>query len=208
MSALSLRQQEIIDTALDIISEKGLENFTIKNLAKARGVSEPALYRHFDSKENILVLILSRYRNGIFDLLEIISEKDVLPYEKIEFFYLEILRRFSDSPALSSIIFSDELFMRNNRLSREASSIMMMMHDGIERILKAAKSAGVLTSGTPCGELSWIIMGAIHMTVARWRLSGYSYDPVPEGKKMLRVLKKLIFIQDHFPTRKVFIESQ
>ena len=67
MNRLSLRQQEIIDSALEIIAEKGIENFTIKNLARARGVSEPSLYRHFESKENILILIIitvqkQRYR--------------------------------------------------------------------------------------------------------------------------------------------------
>ncbi|MCB0409114.1 MAG: helix-turn-helix transcriptional regulator, partial [Flavobacteriales bacterium] len=41
------RQIEIIVAATKLISEKGIQNLTTKNLAAEMSFSEPALYRHF-----------------------------------------------------------------------------------------------------------------------------------------------------------------
>lgn len=193
MNQLSLRQQEIIDTALEIIAENGIENFTIKNLAKARGVSEPALYRHFESKQNILILIISQYRNSTFDLFDQFIESDMLSYKKIESFYIEIIRRFSDKPSLSGILFSDELFRHNKTLTGEINVIIEMMHARIENILKKAKLKKELKAEIPCGDIAWIIMGTMRMAITRWRLSGYTYDPVKEVKIILKSLRKMIY---------------
>lgn len=48
----------ILDTALDIASELGLEGVTIGILAKATKMSKSGLFAHFQSKENLQVAIL------------------------------------------------------------------------------------------------------------------------------------------------------
>jgi hypothetical protein len=44
------RQQEIVDHAIELIAEGGVQYLTIKRLASRLRVSEPALYRHFAGK--------------------------------------------------------------------------------------------------------------------------------------------------------------
>jgi len=51
---LTDRQIEIINKSIDIIATKGIQGLTIKNLSKEIGISEPAIYRHFESKTDIL----------------------------------------------------------------------------------------------------------------------------------------------------------
>ena len=59
------RQIEIIDASKDLIGEKGVQNLTIKNLAKKMSFSEPALYRHFKDKTQILKGLLLFHREAI-----------------------------------------------------------------------------------------------------------------------------------------------
>ena len=54
----SKRQQEIIESAGKLLIEKGIKGLTTKNLAQEMGFSESALYRHFNNKEDIIVLLL------------------------------------------------------------------------------------------------------------------------------------------------------
>ena len=66
---LSERQEQIIKASIDLIDNNGIQGFTIKNLSKAIGISEPAIYRHFESKFEILATILEifkRQENKIF----------------------------------------------------------------------------------------------------------------------------------------------
>ncbi|MBT3303065.1 MAG: TetR/AcrR family transcriptional regulator, partial [Bacteroidetes bacterium] len=58
------RQKEIVEVALELITEKGIQGLTIKNLSKKIGISEPAIYRHFDNKIQILISILEFFKDN------------------------------------------------------------------------------------------------------------------------------------------------
>src|ERR1051326_1470188 len=51
------RKEAIVLAALPLFAEKGFAETTTKDLAKAAGVSEPLLYRHFPSKEALYLEI-------------------------------------------------------------------------------------------------------------------------------------------------------
>lgn len=48
------RRGEILDAALFVFGEKGYEAGTMREIARRVGVTEPAIYRHYESKEAIL----------------------------------------------------------------------------------------------------------------------------------------------------------
>ena len=74
------RKVQIVDEASSLISSEGYDGMTMKQLAAACGISEPALYRYFNSKEKIYEAVLesiaTRLDNKrLFKKLE--SEEDV-----------------------------------------------------------------------------------------------------------------------------------
>ncbi len=55
-----IRQNEILDAALAIIDEQGLEGLTVKAISQRLGQVPSALYRHFPGKEAVLEALLDR----------------------------------------------------------------------------------------------------------------------------------------------------
>ncbi|MBL6964026.1 MAG: helix-turn-helix transcriptional regulator, partial [Candidatus Marinimicrobia bacterium] len=55
MNEYTERQDQIIQESIQLIAEKGIQGLTIKNISKAIGITEPAIYRHFDSKNDIIL---------------------------------------------------------------------------------------------------------------------------------------------------------
>ena len=53
------RRGEILDAALAVFGDKGYESGTMREIAAQVGVSEPAIYRHYESKEAILTDIVA-----------------------------------------------------------------------------------------------------------------------------------------------------
>lgn len=53
------RRGEILDAALAVFGDKGYEGGTMREIAAQVGVSEPAIYRHYESKEAILADIVA-----------------------------------------------------------------------------------------------------------------------------------------------------
>lgn len=54
----SVRRLEIIEAARILITERGIQSLTIGNLARAVGVSEGAIYRHFSGKKRIIAGVI------------------------------------------------------------------------------------------------------------------------------------------------------
>jgi AcrR family transcriptional regulator len=59
------RRDELLSVAADLFAERGFAKVTVDEIGNAVGVSGPALYHHFDSKESLLGEMLVR----ISDLL-------------------------------------------------------------------------------------------------------------------------------------------
>jgi AcrR family transcriptional regulator len=53
------RREELLDAAAHIIAERGFHAMTLEGLGEAVGISGPAVYRHFSSKQAILVELLT-----------------------------------------------------------------------------------------------------------------------------------------------------
>src|SRR2546423_8954964 len=54
-----LRREQILRTAVDLFSRKGFAGTTTKEIARAAGVSEAMVFRHFSKKTDIYDAILS-----------------------------------------------------------------------------------------------------------------------------------------------------
>jgi TetR/AcrR family tetracycline transcriptional repressor len=52
--APKLDTRQVIDTALRLLNDVGLDGLTLRTIAKALGVQAPALYWHFDNKQALL----------------------------------------------------------------------------------------------------------------------------------------------------------
>ena len=55
------RRAQLIDTAMNVFAEKGVEAATVKDLSEAAGVAPGLLYHYFRSKDDLLRAVLERH---------------------------------------------------------------------------------------------------------------------------------------------------
>lgn len=58
LAEVNPRRQQILDTAAELFAERGYHGVSVADLGAACGVSGPALYKHFSSKEAMLAEML------------------------------------------------------------------------------------------------------------------------------------------------------
>ncbi len=58
-------RERILDAAAEILRERGVVRATTKEIAKAAGLSEAALYKHFGDKEELLLHVLKERLPGV-----------------------------------------------------------------------------------------------------------------------------------------------
>ena len=65
------KQQKIVETAIKMFAEKGYANTSTNEIAKAAGVAEGTIFRHYGTKDNLLLsVILPFLKDSIPDLAE------------------------------------------------------------------------------------------------------------------------------------------
>jgi AcrR family transcriptional regulator len=191
--ALSKKQQTIIEDAIEIIADLGIQGFTIKNLSQKLGVTEGAIYRHFKSKLEILHTILAVFQDECRNVLENVCLEEKSAFENIAAIFNHHFEYFAKKPAVAAVIFSESIFQNDNLLSREVYELLRMHEIGLMKIIESGQRKGELVNGSIKKEqIVRMIIGSIRYTVTQWRLDGYSFDIRKEGNKLLNNIRELI----------------
>lgn len=187
------RQIEIMEAATLRIDKFGIQELTIKNLASDLNLSEAALYRHFRSKNEILLGLLTYFILEMNQRLAVIIEdKEKQPSELLKKVFVSQLNTFVQKPAIVSVIFSEGIFQFNKELSDKVSTMMALMQNNINALIVRGQNEGVYGKLLGADTITTIIMGSMRMVVLKWKLSGNKSNLVNDGKNVLNGLLKML----------------
>jgi TetR/AcrR family transcriptional regulator, fatty acid metabolism regulator protein len=187
------RQIEIMEAATKRIDEHGIQDLTIKTLAADLKLSEAALYRHFKSKNDILLGLLTYFIDEMKERLDVIlAKKDRSASELLKDLFDSQLKTFVQKPSVVSVIFSESIFQFNKELSSTVSSMMELMQNHIETIVKKGMASGSFSKIVGVSTTTTIIMGGMRITVLKWKLSGHKSDLIKDGNKVLSGILKML----------------
>lgn len=183
------RQKEIIESALELINEMGIQGLTIKNLSKKIGITEPAIYRHFENKIQILISMLDMLQKNSREIFksEIDSEEET--FKKIEKLFSKHFQMFVQKPAMASIVFSEEIFRNEPLLEKKTSEVIEQNNQVLTDILKNGQKKGEIRTDADASHLALFLLGTLRLFVKRWQLSGYAFNLEQEGNRLLKTLE-------------------
>ena len=139
---LSSRQSEIINTAIKLIGEGGIQALTIKNISSEIGIAESALYRHFKSKTEVLSTLLDFLGVIIISHYENVNKLEISPIGKIEKMISGQLKIFAENPPYAIVILSDGLYKNEKLLYAKIFKIMESAKSTFINIIEEGKEAG------------------------------------------------------------------
>jgi AcrR family transcriptional regulator len=99
----------ILDAALRLFAEKGYERTTIPDIQTAVGLSprSGALYKHFPSKESLLIAIVDRYINAAKSTQSALAALDLPPREGLTLIGRSMFRLMADRSNELTIFWRD-----------------------------------------------------------------------------------------------------
>ncbi len=192
MKKYTKRQQEIINASIQLIARDGIQQLTIKNLAHELSITEGAIYRHFKSKMDILLGILDQFRSSKAHALGQVTSEDRSEIEKLEQIFLQRFKQFSNNPALTAVIFSEEIFQNDKKLANEVYDIMESVQKTILSIIEKGQKNDNIRKDIPSTSLSMMFIGTLRFIVTKWHLSGFAFDLEQEGIELWHGIERLI----------------
>lgn len=178
------RQLEIIEAASKILTKSGVSGLTIKNLALEMKFSESAIYRHFSSKEEIIVAMLNYLVDNIENRLKNISSS-LNPEEKFKKIFQEQFHFFKNNPHFVVAVFSDGLMEESKLINETILKLMNVKMKYLMPIMMEGQQKGFFTNSITSEELMHIVMGTFKLQMFKWRLANFEFDIERQGNNIL-----------------------
>ena len=179
------RQLEIIQAAGKLLASKGLSGLTVKTLAAEMGFVESALYRHFKSKDDILVLMLEYLYQNIQERFEPILAQEVDAKTKLVQIFDSQFRYFKDNPHFVIVILSDGLIDESEGMRNQVIKMFLYKIQIINELVSQCITNGNIEPVLPQETLIHFLMGGFRLTMFKWKTLKFSFDLVKEGNQMI-----------------------
>jgi len=152
------RREQLLDVAAELFSSQGYARATTSQLAKAAGVTEPIIYRHFKSKRDLFVALIERTGKRTLQQWERDLEGASDPGDRLA-------RVIGDNPMVSaegrdsyrvflqSISEIDDEQIRNAVRGHIAS-----VHAFVTGEIEAAQSARKVADRFPAKVIAWMLL--------------------------------------------------
>jgi AcrR family transcriptional regulator len=167
------RRQQLLETALELFSERGVAGSSMRELARRADVNVAATYHHFESKRALLRAVFEEL--GSLDEIQARIEPDVLtllrsaPAEDALAFVIQVSwGRMEANAAYYGLLHAEVL-----RGDPDARAVSLEMWEGWGRQLEdLVAGAGLAEGDHAVRDLAELLRSLIWGLFNEWRLSG------------------------------------
>lgn len=167
------RQQEILQVLARELERKPGNKITTATLAKAVGVSEAALYRHFPSKARMFEELLNFAEQTVFSRINQINAEQYDVTWKCERICLLVMTFAVKNPGIARLLTGDILVGEKERLRQRAQQFFARLEVELRQVLRLAEPRAK-KEGVIAGLLTTYVSGRIAIFVR----SEFETDPL------------------------------
>lgn len=189
---LSDRQREIIEMSGKILLNKGVKGLTTKILAREMGFTESAIYRHFKTKEDIILHLLHILHQDMENRLGLVINQQLSASQKIQQIFHSQFQFFQEHPHFSIAILSEGLFDESKKIHQAVLKIVGFKSGLLTHIVEEGRHANEFSKTVDTDDVVHILMGAFRLQLIKWKFSKFSLDLETEGNKKISTIIHLI----------------
>jgi AcrR family transcriptional regulator len=173
-------REVILDAALRVIRERGLAKATTKEIAKAAGFSEAALYKHFADKSEIFLGVLQERSPGFQPLHQALTAQPGSATVKGNLAAIAeaALAFYSDNFPLFGSIFAEPAIFDAHRLRlRQLGAGPHKVNEALAGYLRAEQDLGRVRPGADAAAIADLLLGACFQQAFLNQFQGRRPDP-------------------------------
>lgn len=166
----------VLSAAAAVISEDGPRAATLKNVASRAGITEPAIFRHFEGIDGLF--------GGLFDTVERVYDRIAAFYEteeeglaRLRGVILQTVDVFAQARDFAYVILhAEQIFRGYPDLKRRLAELRQRDKAMAMACLLDARARGEIRGDVELDSIAAAVVGMILMTVGGWIDSGYAFD--------------------------------
>lgn len=188
------RRREILTEARQIVATHGMHGLTTKTLARATGVSEGALYRHFKGKDDILLGLIDDIEETLFEKLEEAKEEGGSVLERLERLLETHLSYSERRRGVSFVVISEVLLNGDQRLKQRMQTVIGRYLRLVQALLEEGVAEGQVKQNIDPSAAALAFFGLVQATITLWRLTSTKSTPSERFDALWRVYRNGVAI--------------
>ena len=165
------REPEIVDRARELFSERGYRETTLQDNADRLGLTRPAFYHYFKSKEEILWKIIHEFGASFMDQAQPVAASSEPPQRKLRSileWHVEMLLRNQET---SKVFFANLDKLQPERYEQQRTDIRSYI-SMVANVISEGQATGAFRAGSPTAQAR-LVLGMTN-SVIHW------FDPAGE----------------------------
>ena len=179
------RKADILQATFALAFEAGPDLVTTGMIAGHIGLTQPAIYKHFPSKDDIWRSAAKILCGQIAANMTHAKEQATGPIEHLRLLVFGHLRLVHATPALPEIMVARDPKGVRNTVRRQVRSSMTEFFNELTRAINEAQADGHLCSETKAQDMATLVFGVIQSLVLRMLVSRDPSVLLRDGERLL-----------------------
>ncbi|MEK4129791.1 TetR/AcrR family transcriptional regulator [Solibacillus sp. FSL W8-0474] len=129
------RKQLIMDSALQLFAEKGIEATSVQQITDHCGISKGAFYLSFKSKDELIYAIIEHFMNNIIREVDRAVKEGSTPSEKLHIYFVHTFKVMSQYTGFAEILMKEKVSAINEALIERIQYYVDLAKKSLEKLL-------------------------------------------------------------------------
>jgi len=186
------RRLQILEALAHELEVNPGERITTAGLARAVGVSEAALYRHFPSKAKMFEGLIEFIEESVFGLVNKILKDESSAIKRCEKIFSLMLGFSERNPGLSRILGGDILTGETERLRLRINQFFERLETQVKQILREGEMNKEIILPVPVQAQSNLLVAFVEGRIVQFVRSEFKRSPLEHWDKQWLMLSHLL----------------
>lgn len=181
------RQEQIIQVAVDLAGERGMQGVTTQDMADAMGLTQGAIFRHFPSKDAIWLAAMGWIRERLMGVLGAAAEGADDPLDALERMFYAHVNFITKHPAIPRMVFSGQALHDNPKLKTLVREILSGYESRLAALLSEAREMELVRADLDEQSAAILFIGMIQGLVVQITIFGTQRSLPEEARKIFPI---------------------
>jgi len=182
------RRQQILETLAMELEKSPGEPITTAGLARAVGVSEAALYRHFPSKAKMLEALIEFIEDSVFSLVNRILSEEKSMHGRCQKILTVVLGFAERNPGITRLLSGDVLLGETERLRKRIDKFYERLETQLKQVLREGEASRELKSMSPVQAQANLMLSLVEGRIQQFVRSGFTASPLVYWEQQWQML--------------------
>ena len=183
------RLNQILTAARELIASGGVVALTVRGIARKVGVTEAAIYRHVESKNQVLVMLLEDVRLSVLSTIERATAPDSHALDKLEHALQHHLSFIESRRGVSFVVIAEAAQFQESSVRDAGKRLVEDYLAVVEGFVQKGIDDGEVEPSVSPAAAATMFFGMIQASVTRWLFDSAAHPLAENVLSLWRLYK-------------------